>query len=150
MRSQAQRAAVTFCVLFTATMGIWSLAGLAFAGPEPGICYSLTILLACALLAALQSLWFSGAPIRRLAYPARVLGFGATALPALILCAWLGAWFPMDDAGPWVSFCVIYLVALAGASAGYALHYRRVAGGYDAALARYREERGEEASAPPR
>ena len=77
-------------------------------------------------------------------------GFGATALPALILCAWLGAWFPMDDAGPWVGFCVIYLVALAGASAGYALHYRRVAGGYDAALARYREERGEEASAPPR
>lgn len=143
MRSAAKRAAVTFCVLFTVTMGLWSLAGLAFAGPEPGILYALTLLLACALLAALQMLWFSGILIRRLAYPARVLGFGATALPALVLCAWLGAWFPMGDIGPWVSFCAIYLAVLAAATAGYTIRYRRVAGSYDEALARYRAGRGE-------
>lgn len=143
MKPAIKRAAIAFCVIFTATMGLWSLAGLAFVGPEQGIVLTLTILLACALMAALQALWFGGAVIRRAAYPLRVLGFGLCALAALALCAWLGAWFPMDEPGPWVSFCAIYLTVLALASAGYALYYRRAAGSLDAALARYREGHAE-------
>lgn len=141
MITVAKRAFVTLCVIFTATMGGWSLLGLAFAGPEPGIVLTLSILLACALLTGLQALWFSGRLLRRAAYPLRVLGFGTTALPALALCAWLGAWIPDHEPGAWISFCVIYLAVLAVTTIAYSLYYRRTAGSYDEALARYREER---------
>ena len=49
----------------------------------------------------------------------------------------------MDNAGAWVTFVAIYLATLAAITAGYTLHYRRTAGSFDAALARYREKRGE-------
>lgn len=143
MKPVIKRAATAFCVIFTITMGLWSLAGLAFAGPERGIVLTLTILLACAALVALQVLWFAEAPLRRVAYPLRVLGFGLTALPALALCARLGTWFPLNETGAWASFCVIYLAVLAVTTVGYTLYYRRAAGSYDAALARYREDRAE-------
>ena len=60
---------------------------------------------------------------------------------ALALCAALGGWFPLDNIGAWVSFVAIYLVTLAAITAGYTIYYRRTAGSFDAALARYREGR---------
>ena len=71
------------------------------------------------------------------------IALALTALPALALCAALGGWFPVDNAGAWVTFVAIYLVTMAAITAGYTLHYRRTAGSFDAALARYREGRGE-------
>ena len=72
-----------------------------------------------------------------------IAGFGLTGLPALVLCAALGGWFPLDNIGAWVSFVAIYLVTLAAITAGYTIYYRRTAGSFDAALARYREGRKE-------
>ena len=53
----------------------------------------------------------------------------------------MGSWFPLDNAGAWASFVVIYMVATALLTIGYALYYRRTVGSLDAALARYRESR---------
>ena len=64
----------------------------------------------------------------------------ACLLPVLALCAWLGQWLPAEDPGAWASFVVIYLFILAGMTAGYTVYYKKTAGGYDEALARYREQ----------
>lgn len=131
------------CVVFTAAMALWCVIGLAFAGPVEGIVITLSLLGACAALCALQAFWFTGAVLARVSYPARIAGFGITALPVLALCAAAGGWFPIDSAGAWITFVSIYLVTLASVTAGYTLHYRRTVGSFDAALARYRKEHGQ-------
>lgn len=141
MRNIVKRALVRACAIFTAAMALWCVAGLIFAGPVEGIVITLSMLAAALLLTALQVFWFTEAALKRLGYPARIAGFGLTALPVLILCAALGGWFPLDNVGAWVSFVVIYLVTLAAITTGYTLYYRRTAGSFDAALARYREDR---------
>ncbi len=143
MKNIAKQALVRACVVFTAAMVLWCAAGLIFAGPVEGIVITLSLLFACVLLTTLQVLWFTEAVVRRLAYPARIAGFGLTALPALAGCAAAGGWFPVSNAGAWVTFVAIYLATLIAITAGYTLHYRRTAGSFDAALARYREGRGE-------
>ena len=137
MRSIVKSAFVRACVTFTVAMALWCAAGLVFAGPVEGIVITLSLLAAALALCALQAFWFTEAVIGRLSYPARIAGFGLTGLPVLVLCAALGGWFPLDN------FAAIYLVALAAITAGYTLHYRRTAGSFDAALARYREGRKE-------
>ena len=135
MRNIVKSAFVRTCITFTVAMALWCAAGLVFAGPVEGIVITLS------LLAALQAFWFTEAVIGRLSYPARIAGFGLTGLPVLVLCAALGGWFPLDNIGAWVSFVAIYLVTLAAITAGYTIYYRRTAGSFDAALARYRESR---------
>lgn len=135
-------ALVRACVTFTTAMALWCVLGLIFAGPVEGVIITLSLLAACMLLVALQVLWFTEVVVRRAPYPARIAGFGLTALPALAAAAALGGWFPADNAGAWVTFLVIYLVTLAAITAGYTIYYRRTAGSFDAALARYRAEHG--------
>ena len=134
-------ALVRVCIAFTAAMALWCALGLVFAGPVEGIVITLSLLAACLLLVALQVLWFTETVLVRPSYPARIAGYGLTALPALALCAALGGWFPADNAGAWVTFVAIYLVTLAAITAGYTVYYRRTVGNFDAALARYRAER---------
>lgn len=141
MSNLIKRALVRACVVFTAAMALWCAAGLIFAGPIEGIVITLSLLAAALLLTLLQVIWFTEAVIGRLSYPGRIAGFGLTGLPALVLCAALGGWFPLDNIGAWVSFVIIYLVTLAAITTGYTLHYRRTASSFDAALARYREGR---------
>ena len=141
MNSLAKSAFTRTCVIFTVAMALWCVAGLAFAGPVEGIVITLSLLAACAALTLLQVLWFTEALLVRPSYPARIAGYGLTALPALALCAALGGWFPADNAGAWVTFVAIYLITLAAITAGYTVYYRRTVGSFDAALARYRAER---------
>lgn len=143
MKNVIKNALVRACVIFTVAMALWCVAGLIFAGPIEGIVITLSLLAAALALCALQVLWFTEAVIGRLSYPARIAGFGLTGLPVLVLCAALGSWFPLDNIGAWLSFVIIYLVTLAVITAGYTIHYRRTAGSFDAALARYREDRKE-------
>lgn len=133
-------ALVRASVAFTAAMALWCVLGLIFAGPVEGIVITLSLLAACALLVVLQVLWFTEIAIRRAPYPMRIAGFGLTALPALAAAAALGGWFPADNADAWVTFVAIYLTTLAAITAGYTIYYRRTAGSFDAALARYRAE----------
>ena len=141
MREYLKKAGIRACVYFTIAMLFWCVAGLMFAGPVEGVVITLSLLLAMGLLTLLQTLWFTPLVARRMHYPVRIAGFCLTGLPALALCAAVGSWFPLDNAGAWASFVVIYLVATALLTIGYALYYRRSVGSLDAALARYRESR---------
>ena len=123
MRNIVKSAFVRACITFTVAMALWCTAGLIFAGPVEGIVITLSLLAAALALCALQAFWFTEAVIGRLSYPARIAGFGLTGLPALVLCAALGGWFPLDNIGAWVSFVAIYLVTLAAITAGYTIYY---------------------------
>ena len=147
MRNIVKSAFVRACITFTVAMALWCTAGLIFAGPDEGNDLTLTQLAAALALCALQAVGFTEAGIGRLSYPARIAGFGLTGLPALVLCAALGGWFPLDNIGAWVSFVAIYLVTLAAITAVFTFFFRRSAGSCDAAFARYRVCRNEYAIA---
>ncbi len=129
------------CAIFTIAMGVWTLMGFIFAGPEYGLVITITLLIGCLALAGLQTLWFTNTVVKQLAYPARVLCFGLCAFAVLAACAYFGQWFPTDDLGAWASFAVIYLVILGVMTAVFAVRYRRTARDLDDALARYRSGR---------
>ena len=116
MREYLKKAGIRACVYFTIAMLFWCVAGLMFAGPVEGVVITLSLLLAMGLLTLLQTLWFTPLVARRMHYPVRIAGFCLTGLPALALCAAVGSWFPLDNAGAWASFVVIYLVATAPAA----------------------------------
>lgn len=141
MKELAKNTLLGACAIFTTTMALWSLAGLAFVGPEYGLVVTVSLLIACLLLGILQSIWFTDRWLRSLAYPGRVLGFGLCAFAVLAACAYLGRWFPEGNTGAWLSFALIYLAALAVLTVAYRIHYRRTAASMDAALARYRRSR---------
>lgn len=142
MKDLIKRTAIRICIFFTVAMALWCIAGLIFAGPVEGIVITLSLLAAFVLLCSLQTFWFTEIALKRPSYPVRIAGFALTALPALALCAALGHWVPLDDPGAWISFVVVYLVVTAAITAGYTLYFRRTAGSYDDAMARYRERRG--------
>ena len=141
MRETVKKTLMGGCVIFTCSMGLWSLVGLAYVGPEYGLVITVTLLVACLLLAVLQTLWFTDRVLKRAAYPARMGGFGLSAFAVLAACAYLGRWLPTDEPGAWLAFAGIYLAILAAMTAGYALHYRRSASTLDEALRRYRSGR---------
>ena len=140
MKGTFAKAAASACMIYTVTMVVWSLVGVAFAGPEYGLMVTLTLFGACAGLALLKALWFTDALIRRAAYPLRILGFGVCALAVLVLAAWAGAWFPVDQPQMWCGFVIIYLVVLGICCAAYQVHFRRTVGSFDAALRAYHEQ----------
>lgn len=142
MSGFAKKTAVSACVMFTAFIAVGSLVAMAFAGPQPGLVMTWTLLLAAVAFAVLQSVWFTDRFIRNLAYPARIFGFGVTAFAVLALCAWLGGWFPMDEPWAWITFAVIYLAILAACCIGYQVYFKRTSGSFDAALRDYHERMG--------
>ena len=140
MKKIIVQAASAACIMFTIVMLWFTGMGYLFAGPSYGLNLTMSVFGAALGMAALQALWFTGAVFRKLAYPARIAGFGACGLPVLALCAWAGPWFPLDDPGVWAAFALVYLFILAGVTAGYTIYFKKTAGGYDQALARYREK----------
>ena len=82
-----------------AVLMAWFLAmGYVFAGPRDGLNLTASLFAAAIGLAALQTVWFTGALFEKLAHPARIAGFGACGLPVIALCAWLGRWMPLKRA----------------------------------------------------
>ena len=141
MKRFISKTALASCVMFSVIMAWFLVMGYLFAGPSYGLNLTASLMAASLGMAVLQTLWFSEAVFKRLAYPARIAGFGACGLPVIGACAWLGRWMP-SEVGPGgaAAFVVAYLLILAATSAAYALYYKKAAGSYDEALARYRRE----------
>lgn len=142
MKKTIAQTATAACIMFTVMMAWFLGMGYLFAGPSYGLNLTASLYGAALGMAVLQAFWFTGVLFKRLAYPARIAGFGASLLPVLALCAWLGPWIPADMPEAWACFVVIYLVILAGMTIGYTVYFKKTAGGYDQALARYRERNG--------
>lgn len=142
MNEFVKKTALSACTLFTLFTALWCLAGLVFAGPIHEIVVILSIMIAAIMITLLRVVWFTDKVFRNLAYPARIFGFGVTALLALCGCAAIGSWFPMDNIGAWVTFLAIFLVILAGFCIGYQIYFKRTSGSFDAALRDYHKRMG--------
>ena len=133
---------ISTCTMFTLFMAIGSIAVIAFTGPQYGLVMTLSLLAASLLFAILRGIWFTDKFVRKLAYPARIVGFGITAFVALAACAWIGNWFPADNVWAWISFSVIFLVILIGFCVGYQIYFKKTVGSFDDALRKYHEKMG--------
>lgn len=142
MKDFAKRIALTACAMFTLFMTIGSVVVMTFTGPQYGLTMTLTLLVACALLAVLQGVWFTDRFVRDVAYPLRILGFGVTAFVTLGACAWVGGWFPTENPWAWMTFAAIFLITLVAFCVGYQIHFKRTAGSFDAALEAYHRKMG--------
>lgn len=139
MKKIVAHTATIACIMFTVMMAWFLGIGYLFAGPSYGLNLTASLYGAAIGMAVLQAFWFTGAVFKKLAYPARIAGFGTCLLPVLALCAWLGPWIPVGMPEAWACFVIVYLVILAGMTIGYTAYFKKTAGGYDQALARYRE-----------
>lgn len=149
MKKIVTTTALTTCTFFTLAMAISLALGYVFAGagigpydePRAALNLCLSLLLASLGMASLQTLWFEPASplFKRLPYPARIGGFGLTALPVLVGCAFVGQWLPLTHPGAWIGFVVTFLVIMVAMTAGYTWYYARKAGSYDRAFRLYRE-----------
>ena len=137
------RAIITASVIFTVMMAMSLPFAYWFAGPSEGLNISVGLLAAALLASLLQGFWFSGVVLKRTRYAVRLAGFALTCAPLIYLCGWLSGWFPRRiDAT--VTFFVIFLVLFVAISIGYTVYYRKTAGSYERALARYREKSGKQ------
>ena len=78
--------------------------------------------------------------------PRRSLLFVALFLPLLVLMAWRGKWFPMEQAGAWVTFFGIFFLIFIGMTIGFDFYFRITGRKYDGMIGQYRkqkEEKGE-------
>ena len=96
----------------------------------------------------MQGFWFSGLILKKLAYPLRLTGFAVTSAGMLFACGWFGNWFP-HEIEVVASFFITFLAIFALAAVGYGIYFKKTAGSYDAALARYREQNRRYALAAP-
>lgn len=142
MSNFAKRIMIATCVMFTLFMTVGTMTAIAFIGPQYGLVMTLSLLLAAVAFSLLQALWFTDRVMHQLAYPVRIMGFGVMGFAALALCAWVGAWFPMNEIGAWALFAAIFLVTLGAFCLGYQIHFKRTTGSFDAALRAYHERMG--------
>ncbi len=142
MKKIIAQTALSACAMFFVTMACFLVMGYLFAGPSYGLNLTASLYGMAVGLALIQTFWFTEIAFKKLPYPARIAGFGCCALPLLALCAWVGQWFPVDIPSIWILFIFIYLVILAGMTLIYSLYFKKTAGSYDKALARYRSTQG--------
>lgn len=142
MKAFLKRFALTACVMFTIFMMLSLPAAYYFAGisgaDTSGLDITLSLFIACAGFSFLQGFWFSGFVIKKLAYALRLTGFAVTGAAMLFACGWFGNWFP-HEIEVVVSFIITFLAIFALATAGYGVYFKKTAGSYDEALARYRQ-----------
>ena len=83
MKRFISKTALASCVMFSVIMAWFLVMGYLFAGPSYGLNLTASLMAASLGMAVLQTLWFSEAVFKRLAYPARIAGFGACGLPVI-------------------------------------------------------------------
>ena len=84
--------------------------------------------------------------IKKMRYTRRSLLFVALFLPLLVLMAWRGKWFPMEQAGAWVTFFGMFFLTFIGMTIGFDIYFRITGRKYDGMIGQYRkqkEEKGE-------
>lgn len=77
MKKIIAQTATAVCIVFTVMMAWFLAMGYLFAGPSYGLNLTASLYGAAFGMAALQAIWFTGALIKKLPYPARIAGFGA-------------------------------------------------------------------------
>lgn len=129
------------CLSFTAAVIIYSVFAWSFGQRAVELRILLSLLLICALGAAIQLLCFTDYVIRKMRYTRRTLLFLALFFPLLSGTAWLFRWFPTEYVGAWLTFVGSFVVAFVLFTVGFEIYYRAAGRKYDGLLGQYRREK---------
>ncbi len=92
----------------------------------------------CGCISLLQYIFFSGQVLKRPSYFLRLAVFCGLTLALCCGFAWAFRWFPLENAGAWASFAVIFFLAFLVFTLGFEIYFRAVGKKYDALLGRWR------------
>lgn len=126
---------------YTAAVVIYTVISLALGGEAVSIRVLLSLLLICAVGSGVQYLCFTEHILKSMRYTRRTLLFLALFFPLLAGTAWLFRWFPVEQAGAWLTFAASFAVAFAVFTLGFELFYRAAGRKYDGLLGQYRREK---------
>ncbi len=126
---------------YTAAVVIYTVVSLALGGEAVSIRVLLSLLLICAVGSAVQYLCFTDHVLKSMRYTRRTLLFLALFFPLLAGTAWLFRWFPVEQAGAWLTFAASFAIAFMVFTLGFELFYRAAGRKYDGLLGQYRREK---------
>ena len=103
-----------------------------------------SLLLVCIAAGTMQVVAFSNLLFKKLAYGWRMMVFAVPFFAVLTAFAVGFGWFPVDRAGAWVTFFVIFIVIFLAVTAGISLYYRLSGRKWDDRLDWYKRTRNKE------
>ncbi len=99
------------------------------------------LLLASVAGSLFQTVCYTNWIIKKMRNIWRHLLFVLLFLPTLSFIAWKAEWFPMDQAGEWAIFIVIFFVIFFISAIGFDIYFRITGKKYDGIIGRYRMEK---------
>lgn len=131
------------CMIFTASMFFYLFFSWIFDNHEVSTTLLWTLFWASAGASLIQAVCFSNWIIKKMRYTWRSILFVVLFLPALMLAAWKGEWFPMDQVGAWAMFIGMFFLIFIAMTIGFDIYFRITGRKYDGMLGRYRKEKEE-------
>ena len=131
------------CMIFTASMFLYLFFCWVYGTREVSTGTLWTLFWVSAWASLIQAVCFSDWIIKKMRYTRRSLLFVALFLPLLILMAWRGKWFPMEQAGAWVMFFGIFFLIFIGMTIGFDIYFRITGRKYDGMIGQYRKQKEE-------
>ena len=129
------------CMIFTAAMFFYLFFCWVYGTREVPTGMLWTLFWASASASLIQAVCFSDWIIRKMRYTRRSLLFVALFLPTLILIAWKGQWFPMEEVGAWATFIGMFFLTFVVMTIGFDIYFRITGRKYDGMIGRYRKEK---------
>ncbi len=129
---------------YTAAVLIYAVVSLLLGEKNVSITVLFELLALCLAGSLLQYVAFTDAVIKKMRYSLRMVVFTLPFLALMTLCAVIFDWFPKGEPFAWVTFFVIFVLALAGFTAGFEIYYRASGRRYDGLLGEYRAKRERE------
>jgi len=130
-------------LLYTATMVIYLIFCLISGSSAVSVTILWSLLLVSIAGSLIQAFCFTDWIIKKMRYTRRSLLFVLLFLPALSLAAWKGKWFPIENAGAWLTFIGAFFLTFAVMTIGFDIYFRITGRKYDGMLGQYRKEKEE-------
>ena len=126
------------CLSFTGALCIYSFIDFLTGGEYIRHTLVWQMLALCGCISLLQYIFFSGQVLKRPSYFLRLAVFCGLTLALCFGFAWAFRWFPLENAGAWASFAVIFFLAFLVFTLGFEIYFRAVGKKCDALLGRWR------------
>lgn len=128
------------CLSFTGALCIYSFIDFLLGGEYIRYTLIWQLLAMCGVITLLQYIFFSGQVLKKPSYWLRMALFCGLTLVVCAAFAWVFHWFPLENAGAWLTFVVIFFVVFLVFCLGFELYFRILGQKYDQALGRSRKE----------
>ena len=123
---------------------IYAVVTLLFGEKSVSVTVLFELLALCLAGSLLQYVAFTDAVIKKMRYSLRMVVFSLPFLALMTLCAVVFDWFPKSEPFAWVTVFIIFVLVLAGFTAGFEIYYRASGRRYDGLLGEYRAKKERE------